>query len=763
MNPRRLPVTVCRLVLLGIVLYCAADEQWGMLVLAGPLVLIGWRMTSGPRPRGLPGWAVALLVLAFLANAARSAMGDMAVASAFCQFIIFVLIVKFFEKREARDYAQMLMLSAFLCIGALLLSPRLLVGVLLAAFLPMLVYAVMQFQFFVAEGAWRASHDKAHQLGGAKAAVAPRSGDRPGPRLAGVFALIFIVGGASASLVFVIVPRGVGQEVLFGRWMGYPSGAVTGFTDRVRLGEGGMISQSSAVVFDVAMYDAENKPVGSPNQMYYLRGAVLEDYRDQQWQRAARARSSGRQPLIEGRPYRFGGQIERGQPLLQVYTMRSSPGDWIYLFSVWKPVSIRSMVRAANIEVEPQTGTIRVEAPSGRFKYEVQSELPGFAYPRATPERPAEASQDDDDPDWLVRTRMPDAEAEEEPVRPRRTRRGIRGFGEGPIADLARVVLAEDAIEPDPLVRPIDQDARAARIIERWLRENCSYTLDLQRSAPGEDPIEWFLRPENRSGHCEYFASAMTAMCRSVGVNARVVAGYLAAEWSAQTMSYTVRESNAHAWVEVEVAPGVWRTFDPTPPGDLVGIHQARPGLFDRISRFFDSIEYLWISSIVGFDEETRLRLMGAQPGERQFRSREFRPVDGRRVLTGLVQSLMIGAAAFAAAFFAGRAGLAAWRRYRARKRFEAADPALARLLRQAGFYGQLLEELDRRGHGKPSWRPPALHAEAIEATDRSLAECVRRIAAMYYIIRFDRRPLTAGEQARLDDDVATLRAMPRR
>ena len=131
----------------------------------------------------------------------------------------------------------------------------------------------------------------------------------------------------------------------------------------------------------------------------------------------------------------------------------------------------------------------------------------------------------------------------------------------------------------------------AARAIESYLRNNYTYTLVEQPIPEGRDPIEHFLT-QTKEGHCEYFAAAMVALCRSVGINARMIAGYLAAEFSPATGRYVVRESNAHAWVEAEAGRGRWRRYDPTPPDELVRLHKPSPGLLGRIRRVVESAEY---------------------------------------------------------------------------------------------------------------------------------------------------------------------------
>lgn len=94
-----------------------------------------------------------------------------------------------------------------------------------------------------------------------------------------------------------------------------------------------------------------------------------------------------------------------------------------------------------------------------------------------------------------------------------------------------------------------------------------TYSLEIPSRRRGRDPILAFLT-EHRTGHCEYFASAMTLLSRTLGIPTRVVGGYLVVERNPLADHWTVRDRNAHAWVEAWV-DGRWQTYDPTPPSGL--------------------------------------------------------------------------------------------------------------------------------------------------------------------------------------------------
>ena len=70
---------------------------------------------------------------------------------------------------------------------------------------------------------------------------------------------------------------------------------------------------------------------------------------------------------------------------------------------------------------------------------------------------------------------------------------------------------------------------------------------------------------ETKTGHCEYFASAMAIMLRLQGVPARLVTGFSATNKNPLTGYFEVRALDAHAWVEAYFPAHGWVTFEPTP------------------------------------------------------------------------------------------------------------------------------------------------------------------------------------------------------
>lgn len=105
--------------------------------------------------------------------------------------------------------------------------------------------------------------------------------------------------------------------------------------------------------------------------------------------------------------------------------------------------------------------------------------------------------------------------------------------------------------------------------IERYLRQTIVYDETVSEPPEGADIVDYVLF-ERQRGYCEYYASAMAVMLRSVGVPARVVVGYYPGDWDAERGGYLYLQKNAHAWVEVFFPGYGWIPFEPTASRSLL-------------------------------------------------------------------------------------------------------------------------------------------------------------------------------------------------
>jgi transglutaminase-like putative cysteine protease len=141
-----------------------------------------------------------------------------------------------------------------------------------------------------------------------------------------------------------------------------------------------------------------------------------------------------------------------------------------------------------------------------------------------------------------------------------------------------------------PSRNPYDE----ARAMEAFLRTRFHYTLNLT-AKPGADPLAHFLF-ETHAGHCEYFASAMAILLRTLGIPTREVNGFLPGEFNDFAGDYIVRASDAHSWVEVYFPGNGWVAFDPTPPSP------ESHGLLSHLGLYLDWLELSWSEWVINYD-----------------------------------------------------------------------------------------------------------------------------------------------------------------
>jgi hypothetical protein len=108
----------------------------------------------------------------------------------------------------------------------------------------------------------------------------------------------------------------------------------------------------------------------------------------------------------------------------------------------------------------------------------------------------------------------------------------------------------------------LDNDYDRAAAIEAFLREY-EYNEQIREPPAGVDRVDYFLF-DMREGYCNYYASSMVVMARSVGIPARLAAGYARGDWEQDASAYRVRQHHSHAWVEVFLPRFGWIEFEPT-------------------------------------------------------------------------------------------------------------------------------------------------------------------------------------------------------
>jgi transglutaminase-like putative cysteine protease len=324
-----------------------------------------------------------------------------------------------------------------------------------------------------------------------------------------------------------------------------PSGAnstaqlSTGFSDQVSLGH--PLSRDQTVVFTY-------KTKGTHATTLYFEGLSVAATVDGEWRFAPE--SAAQDLLPPNRTPDYGEDYVNRSPVTVTVRMQRPPSSDPQLF--FYPGQLESISRPAVTMVEPPCGgtnlidrvlslspsTVGTYTVTGSYSVATDAQLrgAGSAYP-----------------DWL-------APYEE-----------LNFWGNQGNANAAPYRSAAVEAQIQNLAQQVTKGTTnpydAATAIETYLRGPAfKYTLTPPRTPSGQDPLAYFLF-QSRQGYCEYFASAMGDMLRSLGIPVRLVNGYGPGTWDAKTASFVVRESDAHTWVEVYFPQYGWVPFEPTPDG----------------------------------------------------------------------------------------------------------------------------------------------------------------------------------------------------
>ena len=123
------------------------------------------------------------------------------------------------------------------------------------------------------------------------------------------------------------------------------------------------------------------------------------------------------------------------------------------------------------------------------------------------------------------------------------------------VFDLAKEITAN---------KPTAYDKASA--IEQYLRENIAYNEGIPLPPADRDKVDYILF-DLKQAYCDYYATSMIVMLRSLGIPARLAAGY--ARGRPETLedrriAYMVQNKDAHSWVEVFFPTYGWVEFEPT-------------------------------------------------------------------------------------------------------------------------------------------------------------------------------------------------------
>lgn len=573
------------------------------------IVAVGMAFAYSRRGRGLqvPRPVLVSLVV-FLVAALNISVFVLKVhpEGALVAFLVILIVAKSLILRKLNDYSQLMFLSVLTMMAAGSYNPTRLFLPLMILYTLVAGYAVFRFHLLSEMVAHRQMQKTAPTL---VVDTGSRSWVRP-------FLSAAMATCLAAGIIFVFIPR-EGPSLLFHNEYGSPQGSLTGFSQELALGQMTQTLQDPTAVLRVKYLRDEAHKTFS--RVLYLRGAVLSQYVQfgNLWKWLEDRSGTGDVRSItfttQGKsiPIQPATRKPEGQHLWRIsYEGPISTN----LFVIDRPVAV-AVNRPVSLSYDPQTNTLfsGSQAPDNGFSYELLTEPEPDRTPPAT--RPAVAAAPKGDRDAAAAHRVHGPRR-----RHRRAHAGIRDAARSPGGP---VVLAEppttkpvDVASFAPLARSILKDLppgagvedKASRI-ESWLKANFTYTLDNRDVSRAAEPVMDFL-VRRKHGHCEYFASAMAMLARSVGIDARVVVGFKGGEYNSFGDYYRVRNLDAHAWVEVFSPRQGWTRFDPTPPGREDFIREQEDKRFKWFWDLVDLVQYSWADRVANFDNKDRKSFM---------------------------------------------------------------------------------------------------------------------------------------------------------
>ncbi len=250
---------------------------------------------------------------------------------------------------------------------------------------------------------------------------------------------------------------------------------------------------------------------------------------------------------------------------------------------------------------------------------------------------------------------------------------GIPSVGYRSAAVLDRIhKLALDVVSAAGATNPYDE----ASAIEAYLRGPLfTYTLDPPRPQAGVDPLAYFLF-NSHQGYCEFFATAMGDMLRSLGIPTRLVNGFGPGTYETTINSYVVRSDDAHTWVEVYFPKYGWIEFEPTHDNVYSTIPRGLSGGANACLHDLgcDTVGGVGVGGVIPSPSAEARGFR--DPGSTPSGGSGFQIPDASTLtkIAGLVLAVLLFAFAAAARYLRPRTVMGVWRRTLALARLAGAD-----------------------------------------------------------------------------------------
>ncbi|HBO83556.1 MAG: hypothetical protein A2073_06970 [Deltaproteobacteria bacterium GWC2_42_11] len=601
------------------------------------------------------------------------------------RFLTIIMAAKLFDLKTNRDYLTLYILVFFQLLAASAATASL---SFLFVFMLYIVVGIWALVIFNLKKDWEENAPQEQPM--------PRS--ILGPKFFMAAAGLAVLSMFLTAILFFIIPR-VGTGFLQRK----PGEVIkiSGFSDRVDLGDLGPVKLNERVVMRVGLPELDKAPANS----IYFRGIAFDNYDGTSWKQTKRD-----EIFIERNNagvFTFRGMSDMGYILKQEILLEPIGTDVIFAASFGAAVSGPLPRR---IKIDNQGSIYLPLQPHTRIEYTAFSvvsqdynemTMPSGSGINAVPERLALYLQVSE--------------------------------GSESIAELAKMVTMGIG---DPRLKAI--------AVQEFLKKNYRYTLNPEKGE-GKTPLDDFLF-YSKEGYCEHYSTAMAIMLRTLGIPTRLVTGFLKGEWNRFGGYLLVRQRDAHSWVEVYLPVNSsqwgWLTFDPTPSAESAGEVQTPMSVS---SLYLDSIRWRWNRYIVHYTLMDQIALArnidirfgsvlhnirGVFNGVKNFRSKLH-----KTDIAAPISLLVI------LPFFL----FVLWKYFKNKEktRFKERVPR---------FYVDMLKLLNKKGIRKPAGKTPLEFAAQLNLKE------VRDITDLYLMIRYGKHSICDNETVLVKKSLVSLR-----
>jgi transglutaminase-like putative cysteine protease len=641
-------------------------DGFSLGLVACALLLRGYHLFKGKRVLIAERWTSILTLLYFLFYAVDYFLLSQGFVSATVHMVLFIMVIKIFSVQRDRDLLYLAVLAFLMVLAAAVLTVDTVFLITFALFILTAITTFVSMEM-------RRSEREPRII-----TVSPSSENRFNRSLYGVGSLLAILTLAGAMVIFFILPRmNMGGYL---QSLGTQSDFVTGFSESVRLGGIGRIQQSNSVVMHVQVQHGV-----LPADVKW-RGIALANFDGRRWSNPAHDIAM-LQPLHNVPLDLRSVRLARDVPLYSWVTRRSTLGYRVIMEPVGNYVFF---LASTPVRVNGSYSDVALSIGGAVLKWGDNRTIDVY-----------EGEADTTDPAPLVR----DSTSQDYPAAISLTYLGLPARLDPRIPDLAQKIAGSAT-----------SNYAKATAVETYLKRNLGYTLDL----PGEeaDPLANFLFVRKR-GHCEYFASTMAVMLRTLGIPTRVVNGFRGGEYNDLNRTYVIRGRDAHSWLEAYFPEYGWVTFDPTPSVPV----QPGTDTWSRLGLYMDALHEMWREWVINYDYGQQVKLgaeisAGANSMQqsvhlwylRKYRQivRRVQRMRGGGSAGAVVLICLLGLTIISLPFVPRT-----WRSIRRHRLLK--NPQQAPSTAASLWYGRMLKLLARRGIRKT---PPQTAAEFASAID---------------------------------------------